>query len=455
MKSIVCGAGVVGTSIAEKLSSEGLEVTVIDQSSELISKISEKLDVKAIVGNGSNPSTLEKAGASDCDILIAVTRIDEVNMIACQIAHTIFEIPTKIARIRQQDYLKDDWSDSYRQNVLPVSAIISPEIEVAKAISRRLHAPGSFDMLELSNERIKLIGLKCEKNSIILNLNIKEIANKFSDQLSNILLIIRKDEHFVPKSTTKLLEDDLVYFVVEESHVIKAMEAFGHTEKESTNVIIVGGGNIGYNLAKNIENDHKSVSAKIIELDQKRSNWLASNLDSTTVINGDALDNQILEEVNTDSTGSFISVTDDDEVNVLASLLAKKSGANETIALINNSSYISMLNNIGIDITIDPKAITISTILQKVRRGNIRSLYTIGEGLGEVIEAVILKSSSFDNKNIKEIEFPKNVKVGSILRENQIIIPNSRTEFKIDDDVVFYAEKSSISKLEELLAVKK
>ena len=182
---------------------------------------------------------------------------------------------------------------------------------------------------------------------------------------------------------------------------------------------------------------------------------MASNLDSTTVINGDALDNQILEEVNTDSTGSFISVTNDDEVNVLASLLAKKSGANETIALINNSSYISMLNNIGIDITIDPKAITISTILQKVRRGNIRSLYSIGEGLGEVIEAVILKSSSFDNKNIKEIELPKNVKVGSILRENQIIIPNSRTEFKIDDDVVFYAEKSSISKLEELLAVKK
>ena len=452
MKSIVCGAGVVGSSIAEKLSSEGLEVTVVDQSTELISKINEKLDVKAILGNGSNPLILEKAGASDCDILIAVTQIDEVNMVACQVAHTVFNIPTKIARIRQQNYLKDDLPEEYKKNVLPLNAIISPEVEVAKAISRRLQAPGSFDMLELAGDRIKLIGLKCEKSCTILNMNIKEISKKFPEQLSNILLIIRKEEHIVHNSETKLQEGDNVYFVVETSHVKKAMTAFGHTEKESTNVIIVGGGNIGYNLAKNIENDHKSVSAKIIELDKKRSSWLASNLSTTTVINGDALESDILDEVNTSLAGSFISVTDDDEVNVLASLLAKRLGANESIALINNSSYITMLNNIGIDITIDPKDITISTILQKIRRGNIRSLYTIGEG--EVIEAVILKSSSFVNKNIKEIEFPKNVKVGSILRDNNIIIPNSRTEFKSDDDVVFYAEKNSISKLEELLAIK-
>ena len=452
MKSIVCGAGVVGSSIAEKLSSEGLEVTVVDQSTELISKINEKLDVKSILGNGSNPLILEKAGASDCDILIAVTQIDEVNMVACQVAHTVFNIPTKIARIRQQNYLKDDLPEEYKKNVLPLNAIISPEVEVAKAISRRLHAPGSFDMLELAGDRIKLIGLKCEKSCTILNMNIKEISKKFPEQLSNILLIIRKEEHIVPNSETKLQEGDNVYFVVETSHVKKAMTAFGHTEKESTNVIIVGGGNIGYNLAKNIENDHKSVSAKIIELDKKRSSWLASNLSTTTVINGDALESDILDEVNASLAGSFISVTDDDEVNVLASLLAKRLGANESIALINNSSYITMLNNIGIDITIDPKDITISTILQKIRRGNIRSLYTIGEG--EVIEAVILKSSSFVNKNIKEIEFPKNVKVGSILRDNNIIIPNSRTEFKTDDDVVFYAEKNSISKLEELLAIK-
>ena len=195
------------------------------------------------------------------------------------------------------------------------------------------------------------------------------------------------------------------------------------------------------------------INAKIIELDKKRCNWLASNL-KTTVINGDALDNEILEEVNISSVGSVISVTNADEVNVLSSLLAKRAGANESIALINNSSYISLLNNIGIDITIDPKAITISTILQKIRRGKIRSLYSIGEGYGEVIEAEILESSSFVNKNIKEIEFPKNVRVGAILREGKIIIPNSQTTFMTNDDVVFFSETSSIKKLEKLLAIR-
>ena len=451
MKSIVCGAGVVGSSIAEKLSSEGLEVTVIDQSSELIAKINEKLDVKAIVGHGSNPTILEKAGASECDILIAVTQVDEVNMVACQIGHSIFKIPKKIARIRQQDYLKENW----KNNSLPIDTIISPEFEVANAISRRLHAPGAFDMVELSDDRIRLIGLKCVDNAPILNKQIKTIASEYPKLLSNILVIIRNDEYFIPNSKTTLLEGDQVYIVVESSHVTNTMKAFGHYEKESTNIIIVGGGNIGFNLAKNIENEHNSVRVKLIELDQNRSKWLASNLENTTVINGDALENEILEEVNVSSTGSFISVTDDDEVNVLSSLLAKRSGANECITLINNSSYISLLKNIGIDITIDPKAITISTILQKVRKGKIRSLYTIGEGLGEVIEAVILESSAFANKTIKEIDLPKNVRVGSILRNKEIIIPNSKTIFKKDDDIVFYAEKSSVKRLEELLDMKK
>jgi len=451
MKSIVCGAGVVGSSIAEKLSSEGLEVTVIDQSSELIAKINEKLDVKAIVGHGSNPSILEKAGASECDILIAVTQVDEVNMVACQIADSIFNIPKKIARIRQQDYLKENW----KNNSLSIDTIISPEFEVANAISRRLHAPGAFDMVELSDDRIRLIGLKCVDNAPILNKQIKTITSEYPDLLSNILVIIRNDEYFIPNSKTTLLEGDQVYFVVESTHVTNTMKAFGHYEKESTNIIIVGGGNIGFNLAKNIESEHNSVRVKLIELDQSRSKWLASNLENTTVINGDALENEILEEVNVASTGSFISVTDDDEVNVLSSLLAKRSGANECITLINNSSYISLLKNIGIDITIDPKAITISTILQKVRKGKIRSLYTIGEGLGEVIEAVILESSAFANKTIKEIDLPKKVRVGSILRNKEIIIPNSKTIFKKDDDVVFYAEKSSVKRLEELLDIKK
>ena len=452
MKSIVCGGGVVGSSIAEKLSKEGLDVTVIDQSSELIKKINDKLDVKAIVGHGSNPNILKKAGASDCEIFIAVTQIDEVNMIACQIARSIFEIPTIIARIRQQDYILSDKENVFRKKHLTIDTIISPEIEVAKAISRRLHAPGSFDILELANEKIKLVGIKCEKNSPITNKSIKEITSLYPEQKSNILLIIRKDDHFVPNSKTKILEGDNVYFVTDTSHIKKAMTAFGHDEKESTKVIIAGGGNVGFNLAKIIENENNPIDAKIIEYNEKRANWLASNLKNTTVINGDVLENEILEEVNISSVGCFIAVTNDDEVNVLSSLLSKRAGVEKSITLINNSSYISLLNNIGIDITIDPRAISISTILQKVRRGKIRSIYSIGEGYGEVIEAEILESSSLVNKNIKEIELPKNVRIGAVLREEEVIIPNSKTTFKIKDDVIFYSDKSSIKKLEKLLS---
>ncbi|MBI28734.1 MAG: Trk system potassium uptake protein TrkA [Alphaproteobacteria bacterium MarineAlpha5_Bin11] len=453
MKSIVCGAGVVGSSIAEQLSKEGLDVTVIDRSEELIKKINEKLDVKAIVGHGSNPSVLKQANASECDIFIAVTQYDEVNMVACQIAHTIFEIPTKIARIRQQDYLLENWSNLYRKNHLPIDDIISPEIEVAKAISRRLHAPGAFDILELADDKIKLIGIKCEKNCPIVNKSLRQLSKDYPEALTNIMLIIRKDKHFVPNSKTELLIGDQVYLVVETSHVNKTMSAFGHNEKESSNVIIVGGGNIGYSLAKIIEDEDNSVTAKIIELNEDRSNWLASNLKNTTVINGDALENEILEEVNISSVGSFISVTNDDEVNVLSSLLAKRGGSHECITLINNSSYISLLSNIGIDITIDPRAITISTILRKVRRGRIRSLYSIGEDFGEVIEAEINETSTFANKSIKDIALPKNVRVGAVLRDGKVIIPNSDTIFKKNDDVVFYSEKSSIKNLEKLLAL--
>ena len=341
MKSIVCGAGVVGTSIAEKLSQEGLDVTIIDQSSELIKKINEKLDVKAIVGHGSNPTVLKKAGADDCDIIIAVTQIDEVNMIACQIAHTIFGIPTKIARIRQQDYLHNNWNKMF--NNLYIDTKISPEVEVANAISRRLHAPGSFDVLQLADDKVKLIGLKCEKHCPILKKPIRDISKEYPDQLSNILLIIREDKHFVPSSKSQLIEGDSVYFVVEKSHVKSAMEAFGHKEKESSKVVIVGGGNIGYTLAKNLEKEDKDISATIIEFNEKRANWLASNLNTTTVIHGDALDSNILDEVNISFTGSFISVTNDDEVNVLSSLLAKRAGAKECITLSNNSSYIGLL----------------------------------------------------------------------------------------------------------------
>ena len=271
--------------------------------------------------------------------------------------------------------------------------------------------------------------------------------------LSNILFIIRHDKKFVVDSKSTLEKNDIVYFVVDHSHFNEAMKAFGHEETESQRVVIVGGGNIGYTLSKRIEEEDKDVSTKLIELDKNRSKFLANNLKSVTIINGDALESNILEEVNISNTDNFIAITDDDEVNILASLLAKRAGAQNCMTLVNNSSYPSLLNNIGIDITIDPRLITISTILEKVRRGRIRSIYTLGDGFGEVIEAEILSNSAFANNKLKDMQLPKNIRVGAILRKGAIIIPNSETIFEINDDVVFFSATSFIKKLEKLLLV--
>ena len=454
MKSIVCGAGVVGQSIAESLSKEDLEVTVIDESSEAIKKVSSTLDVKTIVGAASSPSILESAGARDCDIIIAVTKSDETNMIACQIGYSLFKIPTKIARIRQQDYLKGEWANLYNKENLPIDFIISPENEVAKAIYRRLHAPGAIDMLELADNRLKLIGLKCEEKCPILNISIRELSEVYSSVLSNILLVIRQDKKFVVNSRSTLEKNDIVYFVVDNGHFHEAMKAFGHEETESQRVVIVGGGNIGFALSKRIEEEDKNVTTSLIEFDKNRSKFLASNLKSVTIINGDALESDILEEVNISNTGNFIAVTNDDEVNILSSLLAKRAGAQNCMTLVNNSSYSSLLNTIGIDITIDPRLITISTILEKVRSGRIRSIYTLGDGFGEVIEAEILPNSAFANKKLKDMQLNKNIRVGAVVRKEKIIIPNSETVFEINDDVVFFSETSCIKKLDKLLSIR-
>ena len=453
MKSIICGAGDVGYSIADKLSKENFEVTVIDESKERLKKISDTLDVKTYSGVPSLPSTLSSAGANECDILIAVTKSDETNMICCQIGHSLFNIPKKIARIRQQDYLKGEWLSLFTTKNLPIDAIISPEEEVAKALYRRIKTPGTIDMLELADNRLKLLGIKCEANSKVLGKSLRNLSNEFKDYLANILFVFRGNEKFIVNSNTTLEKDDLVYMVVDNNNYTEVVKEFGHYEVEAQKIVIIGGGNIGYSLSKAIEESDHKIATNIIEYNKKRSEFLANNLKSVNVTNGDGLDNTILEEVDISEADYFIAVTDDDENNILSSLLAKRAGAANCITLINNSSYSSLLTNIGIDITIDPKLITISKILEKVKGGLIRSDYTIAEGFGEVIEAEILPKSAFSNKNINQIELPKSIRIGAILREDNIIIPNSETVFKENDDVVFFAETKSIKKLESLLSI--
>ena len=454
MKLIICGAGDVGYSISDKLSKEGFEITVIDESKERLKKISENLDVKTIVGVPSLPTTLLSAGANECDILIAVTKSDETNMICCQIGHSLFQIPKKISRIRQQDYLKGEWQNLYTNKNLPIDAIISPEEEVAKALFRRIKSPGTIDMQELADKKLILVGLKCESNCKVLGKTLRVLSEEFKDYLANILFVFRGEDKFIAKSNTSLVINDLIYMVVDYNNFTEVMKEFGHDEAQVQKIVIIGGGNIGYSLSRAIDESEIKISTSLIEYDKKRSEFLATNLKFTNVTNGDGLDNSILDEVDISEADYFIAVTDDDEVNILSSLLAKRAGAEHCITLINNSSYSSLLNSIGIDITIDPKLITTSKILEKVKSGLIRSDYTIAEGFGEVIEAEILKSSSFSNKSISQIDLPKSIRVGAILRNDNIIIPNSETLFHENDDVVFFAETKGIKKLEKLLSVK-
>ena len=455
MKSIICGAGDVGYSISDRLSKEGFEVTVIDESKEKLKKISENLDVKTINGVPSLPSTLLNAGAKDCDILIAVTKSDETNMICCQIGHSLFQIPKKISRIRQQDYLRGEWQNLYTNKHLPIDAIISPEEEVAKALFRLIKSPGTVDMLELADKRLKLVGLKCENNCKVLGITLRILSDEFKNYLVNILFVFRGDEKFIVNSNTILEKNDLIYMVVDNNNFAEVVKEFGHEEGQVQKVVIIGGGNIGFALSQAIDESEHKITTNIIEYDKKRSEYLATNLKSANVTNGDGLDNSILDEVDISEADYFIAVTDDDEVNILSSLLAKRAGAEHCITLINNSSYSSLLNNIGIDITIDPKLITISKILEKVRGGLIRSDYTIAEGFGEVIEAEILSSSGLVNKSISQIDLAKSIRVGAILRDDKIIIPNSETIFHEKDDVVFFSESKSIKTLEKLLSVVK
>ncbi len=452
MKTIICGAGDVGYSIADKLSKESFEVTVIDESEEKLLKVSENLDVKIINGIPSLPSVLEKAGAADCEILIAVTKSDETNMVTCQIGHSLFNIPKKIARIRQQDYLKDEWQNLYNNNNFPIDAIISPEQEVAKALYRRLISPGTIDMLELSDKKLKMIGLKCEDNFTHSGLTVRELSQKFPNYLANIMFIFRGDKKFIVNSSTKIEKNDSIFLVVETDNLSDVLMEFGHEELQAKKAVIIGGGNIGFSLSQLIENSENYIKTELIESNKERAEFLASNLQNVTVINGDGLDSQILEEVSISEAGYFIAITEDDEVNILSSLLAKRAGASICMTLINNSSYSSLLNNIGVDITIDPKIITISKILEKVRGVKIRNDYSIGDGFGEIIEADIQPESSLCNKNLKELNLPKGIRIASILRDKKVIIPNSQTVFKENDDVVFFAETNCIKKLEKLLS---
>ncbi len=454
MKAIVCGGGQVGENISRYLATEANNVTVIDQSPELIRKLSDTLDVQGLVGHASSPPILEQAGAADADMLIAVTQSDEVNMVACQVAHSLFSVPTKIARIRAQAYLDPIWADLFSRDNMPIDVIISPEIEVARAIGRRLQVPGAFDMIPMADGLVRVIGVICGEDCPIVNTPLRQLTGLFPDLHIEILAIVRGERSIIVDADDQMLPGDEVYFVTETDHVNRAMAAFGHEEREARRIIIVGGGNIGLTLATDLERDHPGVAARIIERSRARAGFVAEQLDRTTVLHGDALDAEILDEANVRLSETVVAVTNDDEVNILSSLLAKRYGTDRVITLINSTTYNALVGSLGIDAVVSPRSITASTILQHVRRGRIKSVHSLKDGFAEVIEAEALETSPLVNTPIKEIRLPSGVIIGALVRAEEVIIARPDTVIKPHDRVILLAAAESVKKIEKMFAVR-
>jgi len=460
MNIIICGAGRVGFTIAKQLSEQGHSITVIDQSSEDIQKIDEALDVKAIVGKATYPSILEKANATEADMIIAVTRNDEINMVICQIAFSIFNIPKKIARIRSQDYLNPKFTRVYNKENLPIDVIISPEIEIAKSIQRKLEAPGSLDSVPFADNKIRLLEILINDNCKLINIQLNELTKKYPNLDANIIGIIRDDKFLIPKKNDDIKKNDKIYVIINSSQMAETLEAFGHNEKISKKILIVGGGNIGFNLAKNLEETLDSARVKIVEKDKDRAEFLANELNNTIVINGNGLDEEVLIEANLEEAETVLALTNDDEDNLMVSVLVEKFAQDEktiedkrTMALINKPNYSLLQNSLKIDDLIDPRMNTVSSILKHIHKGTIETAYTIMNGEYEVIEAEIIETSELINKELKNSNLPEEIRIGAILREDVVIIPRSNFVFQKDDRVVFLAKKDSISVVENIFRI--
>ncbi|MDC1159384.1 Trk system potassium transporter TrkA [Candidatus Pelagibacter sp.] len=460
MNIIICGAGRVGFTIAKLLSEQGHSITVIDQSSEDIQKIDEILDVKAIVGKATYPSILEKANASDADMIIAVTRNDEINMLICQIAFSVFKVQKKIARIRSQDYLNPKFTTVYNKENLPIDVIISPEIEIAKSIQRKLEAPGALDNVPFANNKIRLLEILINEKCPLINIKIKEITKKFPKLDANIMGVIRNDKFVIIKKDDVMLKNDKAYVVINASQMQDTLEAFGHNEKISNKILIIGGGNIGFSLAKNLEESFESARVKIIEKDKTRAEFIANELNNTIIINGNGLDEDVLSEANLDEVETVLALTNDDEDNLMVSVLVEKFSKDKddlsnkrTMALINKPNYSLLQSSLKIDDLIDPRMNTVSSILKHVHKGTIETAYSILNGEYEIIEAEIIDTSELVNKELKNSNLPDEIRIGAILRGKEVIIPRSNFVFKKDDIVVFLAKKDFLPVVENMFRI--
>lgn len=454
MKVIICGAGQVGWQIARHLANEKNHVTVVDRNPDLVKRATDTLDVQGIVGFASYPDILARAGADDADMVIAATHSDEVNMVTCQVAHSVFNIPRKIARLRSQSYLDAIYADLYRRDHLPIDVVISPEKEVAEAALRRLDTPGAFETEYFLGGGVQMLGITLDETCPVLNTPLRQLTDLFSTLKAIVVAIRRDGALFVPGAGDQLFAGDSCYIFAHKSDVKRALEVFGKSTKTQDRVVVVGGGNVGFAVAHRLETRTTSrVRAKVIEHNRAIAEAAAEELEKTIVLYGDGMNVDILMEANIDRSDAILAVTDDDKTNMLAAVRAKSLGCPMAICLINDPSMVPLLSAMNIDAFVNPRATTVSSILRHIRHGRVRGVYSIGDAEAEVIEAQVLSTSSISGKYIRDIDFPEGTIVGAILKGEDVLRPTGSVRIEEGDHVVLFCMAADVAEVERLLQV--
>ncbi|MFV2052764.1 Trk system potassium transporter TrkA [Aliiroseovarius sp. YM-037] len=453
MKVIICGAGQVGWQIARHLSSENNDVTVVDNNAELVRRATDTLDVQGIAGFASYPDILTRAGARDADMIIAATHSDEVNMVTCQVAHSVFAVPRKIARLRAQSYLDAIYSDLYRRDHMPIDVVISPEREVAAAALQRLSAPSAFDTESFLEGRVQLLGILLEEDCPVLNTPLRQLTDLFSTLTAIVVGVRREGSLFAPEPGDQLFAGDEIYVVTQSADINRTMEVFGKDSKKQERVVIIGGGNVGLAVASRLEKQATRIRAKVIEKNRRCAERAADALERTIVLNGDGMSAELLSEANIDRADAVLAVTDDDKTNMLVAVRAKAAGCPMAICLVNDPTLTPLMGPLDIDAYINPRATTVSSILRHIRHGRVRDIYSIGDAEAEVIEAQVLSTSPISGQAIRDVDFPEGVLVGAVQKGDKIVRPTGGTRIEEGDVIVLFSLAADVPEVERLLQV--
>ena len=450
MKIIIVGAGEVGYNIASRLASENKQVVVIDKDPNAIRRLSENLDIQVVTASGSNPRVLIDAGIKETDILLAVTDSDETNLVACLITDLISPTTKKFARIRNSDF--NPYHNRLKKENPHIDAVINPEIEVVNTIKRLMDVPGAVDVGDFADGQVKYVAIQLDRHSPMAGMKLVDFSSKFGEDRPLIAAIIRNDDIIVPRGSNTVEPGDLIYFVSETKKLKKMLGLFGKEIVPVQRVFIIGGGRIGERLAKILEKD--SIKTKIVDADIDRCHYLSEQMDKTVILHGDGSDQKLFLEENIGQSDVVVSVTDDDETNILVSLLAKNLGVHNTITRIGKSNYFPLLATIGIDKIVSPRLSAVSSILQEVRKGKVLSDISILGEKGEFIEAIALETSDITGNPLKKLSFPKGAILVCIIRNGQVMIPSGDSIVKPGDRIILFAVKHAVRKLEKLLTVK-